>query len=111
MSIVFFNDVLTFLGKRVNYDAVVNYAGNSFAKDSWKTIQEANPLIKHKKRHAFADMFSEVAIKQEDNIKKALPGNTWFDLNTDKVGDITDEINKAKESGGQGPMPFPLFTT
>lgn len=50
MSIPFFNDVMKTLGKRVNYDAVVNYAGNSFAKDSWKLIQEANPLAKEKKQ-------------------------------------------------------------
>ncbi len=49
MSIPFFNSVLAMLGKRVNYDAVVNYAGNSFAKDSWKLIQEANPFTKQKK--------------------------------------------------------------
>lgn len=49
MSIPFFNNVLATLGKRVNYDAVVNYAGNSFAKDSWKLIQEANPMSKPKK--------------------------------------------------------------
>lgn len=49
MSIPFFNNVLATLGKRVNYDAVVNYAGNSFAKDSWKLIQEANPMVTQKK--------------------------------------------------------------
>lgn len=48
MSIPFFNNVLAMLGKRVNYDAVVNYAGNSFAKDSWKLIQEANPMTNKK---------------------------------------------------------------
>lgn len=52
MSIPFFNDVLAALGKRVNYEAVANYAGNSFAKDSWKMIQEANPLSKGKPKNA-----------------------------------------------------------
>lgn len=50
MSIPFFNDVIKTLGKKVNYDAVVNYAGNSFAKDSWKMIQDANPLLKENSR-------------------------------------------------------------
>ena len=90
MSIVFFNNVLSVLGKKVNYDAVVNYAGNSFAKDAWKTIQEANPLIKHKQRHAFADMFSEVAISQSATVEVALPGKSWFKLGSTDVGDITD---------------------
>ena len=32
MSMVFFEDVLSELGKKLNYDAVVNYAGNSFCE-------------------------------------------------------------------------------
>lgn len=60
MSIPFFNNVLAALGKRVNYDAVVNYAGNSFAKDSWKMIQEANPMTKPKKiGNAFAELIGK----------------------------------------------------
>ena len=63
MSIPFFNDVLKMLGKRVNYDAVVNYAGNSFAKDSWKLIQEANPLAKEKKvSSGFMDMINKAPV-------------------------------------------------
>ena len=60
MSIPFFDSVLAALGKRVNYDAVVNYAGNAFAKDSWKMIQEANPLMKQKKMNtSFVEMLSK----------------------------------------------------
>lgn len=60
MSIPFFDIVLAALGKRVNYDAVVNYAGNAFAKDSWKMIQEANPMIKQKKMStSFVDVISK----------------------------------------------------
>ena len=44
MSYIFFNDVLDALGAKLNYDAVVNYAGNSFCKDSWDMIQSANPM-------------------------------------------------------------------
>lgn len=90
MSIVFFNSVLAALGKRVNYDAVVNFAGNSFAKDAWKTIQEANPLTKHKQRHAFADMFSEVKIKQAKVIPVTESGKKLNDVSNDAVGDVTD---------------------
>ena len=65
MSIPFFNSVLTMLGKRVNYDAVVNYAGNSFAKDSWKLIQEANPFTKQKKvSSGFLDLLSKATSVQ-----------------------------------------------
>ena len=35
MSYVFFEDVLEELGHKLTYDAVVNYAGNSFCEKSW----------------------------------------------------------------------------
>ena len=44
MSYVFFDDVLTELGHKLSYDAIVNYAGNSFCKDSWDMITNANPM-------------------------------------------------------------------
>lgn len=44
MSYLFFCDILRELGHKLNYDAVVNYAGNSFCKDSWKMIAKANPM-------------------------------------------------------------------
>lgn len=44
MSYVFFEDVLAALGNRLIFDAVSNYAGNSFAKDSWSMIMEKYPL-------------------------------------------------------------------
>lgn len=46
MSYVWFNLVLEALGKRLNYESISNLYGNSFAKDSAKLIQGANPLIK-----------------------------------------------------------------
>lgn len=67
MSIPFFNNVLATLGKRVNYDAVVNYAGNSFAKDSWKLIQDANPMIKPKKvGSGFMDTLNKAKVYKMD---------------------------------------------
>lgn len=39
-----FQGVLHQLGKKLNYDAVVNYAGNSFMQKSWEMIEKANPL-------------------------------------------------------------------
>ena len=44
MSYIFFNDVLEELGHKLSYDAVVNYAGNSFVEKSWDMIMEANPM-------------------------------------------------------------------
>ena len=44
MSYLFFDAILTELGRKLSYDAVVNYAGNSFCKDSWDMIMDANPM-------------------------------------------------------------------
>lgn len=44
MSYLLFDSVLEELGKKLNYEAVVNYAGNSFMKDSWKVIKESFPM-------------------------------------------------------------------
>lgn len=46
MSYIWFNAVLEALGKRLNYESISNIYGNSFAKDSAKIVQAANPLIK-----------------------------------------------------------------
>ena len=52
MSIPFFKDVLKALGKRINYEAAVNYAGNAFAKDAGKIIEQSNPLRSEKENIA-----------------------------------------------------------
>mgnify|MGYP006867959715 CR=1 FL=1 len=44
MAYVFFDDVLRELGYRLNYEAIVNYAGNSFCERSWDMIQRSNPF-------------------------------------------------------------------
>lgn len=49
MSMLFFEDVLFELGKKLNYDAIVNYAGNSFCEKSWKMIQDSNPMLDNHK--------------------------------------------------------------
>lgn len=44
MSYIFFEDVLTELGYKLTYDAIANYAGNSFAENSWDMIMDNNPF-------------------------------------------------------------------
>lgn len=44
MSYLFFEEVLTELGHKLTYDAVVNYAGNSFCDKSWEMISKSNPM-------------------------------------------------------------------
>ena len=45
MSWIFFEDILEELGRKLNYDAIVNYAGNSFVKESWDMIMDSNPMM------------------------------------------------------------------
>ena len=47
MAYIWFESVLEALGKRINYDAIVNLFGNAFAKDASKLVAEANPLVKN----------------------------------------------------------------
>lgn len=44
MSYIFFEDVLSELGHKLTYDAIVNYAGNSFCEKSWDMITEHHPF-------------------------------------------------------------------
>lgn len=44
MSYIFFEDIIEELGHKLVYDAVVNYAGNSFCENSWDMISENNPM-------------------------------------------------------------------
>lgn len=44
MSYLFFEDVISELGYKLNYEAVVNYAGNSFCEKSWQMISDSNPF-------------------------------------------------------------------
>ena len=69
MSYVFFDDVLEELGHKLSYDAIVNYAGNSFVEKSWDMIMDSNPMLmgdgKHlsgRKGQAIADFFGNARI-------------------------------------------------
>lgn len=69
MSYVFFNSVLEELGHKLSYDAIVNYAGNSFVEKSWDMIVDANPFNAGEERHmsnsqakTFADFFSQARV-------------------------------------------------
>lgn len=44
MSYDFFQGILSTLGKKLNYDAAVNYAGNSYVEKAWEIIQDNNPM-------------------------------------------------------------------
>ena len=68
MSFLFFESVLEELGHKLHYDAVVNYAGNSFAEKSWEMIAEFNPFnVKEKQgssaANGVANFFGKADIK------------------------------------------------
>lgn len=77
MSYIFFNDVLMELGHRLNYEAVVNYAGNSFCEKSWQMINDSNPfnIDIDSKGHsngttrAIADFFGKSTIRMNEKGK------------------------------------------
>ena len=76
MSYVFFDNVLTELGHRLNYDAIVNYAGNSFVEKSWDMIMDSNPMSmgdgKHmssRKAKTFADFFGKARVVKPGSVK------------------------------------------
>jgi len=59
MSIVFFHNVLSALGKKINYESMSNYYGNSFAKDVEKHLSKMHPLFSAPKlRNGFLDMMN-----------------------------------------------------
>ena len=55
MSYIFFEDVLEQLGHKLTYDAISNYAGNSFCEKSWEMIMENNPFTVAEKNQTHTD--------------------------------------------------------
>lgn len=44
MHYVFFEAVLEALGQKLTYEAISNFAGNSFCEKAWEMISENNPM-------------------------------------------------------------------
>ena len=61
MSYIFFEDVLEQLGHKLNYDAIVNYAGNSFMEKSWDMIMESNPMLAGDGKHMSSKQRNDMA--------------------------------------------------
>lgn len=69
MSYIFFSDVLEELGHKLNFEAIANYAGNSFMEKSWDMIMDANPMtigdgkqMSNSQAKTFADFFSSARV-------------------------------------------------
>jgi len=61
MSYVFFEDVLEELGHKLSYDAIVNYAGNSFVEKSWDMIMDSNPMLIGEGKHMSSRQRNDMA--------------------------------------------------
>lgn len=85
MSIPFFDNVIIELGYKLNYEAIVNYAGNSFFEKSWEVITDNNPfnvgedMAKKRNLQQMGGLFSGMSIEtversspelSEDNAKE-----------------------------------------
>lgn len=79
MSYNFFQDILAELHYKLNYDAVVNYAGNSFCQKSWDMISESNPFNisqdGKKKNTKVMDTLADFFNKADITIKKKDKGD------------------------------------
>lgn len=84
MSFLFFEDVLEQLGKKLTYDAIVNYAGNSFCEKSWDMIMENNPIASSNSGN--------------NNGKKLLDGLSISNIKIAKPGTVRKET---KDNGKQ----------
>ena len=68
MSYIFFEDVLEELGHKLSYEAIVNYAGNSFVEKSWDMIMDSNPMtlntsgVSSSQKNMMADFFGQARI-------------------------------------------------
>lgn len=76
MSYIFFEDVLAELGHKLSYDAIVNYAGNSFCKDSWDMIMDTNPMMMDeqgrgsKQQKTLADFLGSARIATKEDLAR-----------------------------------------
>lgn len=73
MSIPFFDDVFATLSDKLVYDGIVNYAGNSFCKDSWDMIMKHYPMKEHQTKGSQA-MSQLGSLFNSTKIKVVKPG-------------------------------------
>lgn len=91
MSFPFFQQILKFLGKKLSYDAVVNYAGNMGVKDAWKIIEQANPIVPENKMKSTGmnHILSNIKVSTRE---EALDGMDWvMELEKGVKQDVTKD--------------------
>ena len=75
MSYVFFEDILEELGHKLTYDAVVNYAGNSFCEKSWDMIMEHHPIYLNQEKAQHTGLQGVANLFNSANVRVIKPGN------------------------------------
>ena len=100
MSYIWFGLILEALGKKLNYDSIVNLLGNSFAKDAAKAVAAANPLKASDRGTggagaAFANMVGNIKILD----KKGGDDSSIFGGSDTPLGDISwiNDLRAKKE--------------
>lgn len=94
MSTLFFEGIIEMIGKRVRYEALANYAGNSFFKDSYKIIEENYPLKPKDaaQETSIGQLFKGMQIKNLQKVSKdSLP--EWVVKNKENARAKTEEKN------------------
>lgn len=105
MAYIWFNLVLESLGKRLNFESISNLYGNSFAKDSAKIIQAANPLLKNGGKKSGGIMALGGKIKIIDSGADKASG---IKAAEDKLGDLSwaTDLFGTGNKGDAPPVPF-----
>lgn len=105
MAYIWFNLVLESLGKRLNFESISNLYGNSFAKDSAKIIQAANPLLKNGGKKSGGIMALGGKIKIIDSGADKASG---IKAAEDKLGDLSwaTDLFGTGDKGDAPPIPF-----
>lgn len=61
MSYLLFEDILEELGRKLNFEAISNYAGNGFVEKSWDMIMESNPMTMGDGKHLSGKQKNDMA--------------------------------------------------
>ena len=87
MSLLFFQEVLKALGRKLNYESISNLYGNSFCKDAGKHISKAFPLTKPSNvNKGWVDMINKAVSTQR---KAMANGASKQDVVNKQLGDVS----------------------
>lgn len=86
MSNLFFDGILDFIGRRLKYEAMANYAGNSYMKDAYKIIEDNYPLKAISKA------------EESSGVGALFKGIKIMKVKDDQQGSLMAELNQNREN-------------